>query len=406
MPTVHLPRPYAAQAQILAESKRFNVVACGRRFGKTTLGINRLVDAALQGKPAAWFSPTYKMLAEVWREVVRAVTPVTLRRNAQQHRLELLTGGVIDMWSLDTPDVARGRKYGRAIIDEAAMVATLGESWQAIIRPTLADLQGDLWALSTPKGRNFFWQMWTWGSDPGQAEWASWQMPTAANPYIVQAEIDAMRRDMPERTFAQEVLATFLEDAGGVFRNVLAAATAKGQQGPVDGHQYVIGVDWARSSDFTVFAVIDTVDNELAHLERFNQIDYEVQMGRLRALWERFKPIAIVAERNSIGEPLMDRMVRLGMPIQPFTTTNASKAAVIDGLALGLERQELRILNDAQLIAELQSYEMERLPSGLMRYQAPEGMHDDIVMALALAWYGAGRGTVEQIGNPFYDDWS
>lgn len=406
MPTVHLPRPYAAQAQILAEAQRFNVVACGRRFGKTTLGVNRLVDAAIRGQPAAWFSPTYKMLAEVWREVVRAVTPVTLRRNAQQHRLELLTGGVIDMWSLDVPDVARGRKYGRAIIDEAAMVATLGESWQAIIRPTLADLQGDLWALSTPKGRNFFWQMWTWGNDPNQTEWRAWQMPTAANPYIAQTEIDAMRRDMPERTFAQEVLAQFLEDAGGVFRNVLAAATAKGQAGPVNGHQYVIGVDWARSTDFTVFAVIDATANELAQMDRFNQIDYELQVGRLRAAWERFRPIAIVAERNSIGEPLMDRLSRLGLPIQPFTTTNASKAAIIDGLALGLERQELAILPDTELIAELQAYEMEKLPSGLMRYQAPEGMHDDCVMALALAWYGAGRGTVEQTGNPFYDGWA
>lgn len=402
MPIVHLPRPYAAQAQILTEAKRFNVVACGRRFGKTTLGINRLVDAALQGKPAAWFSPTYKMLAEVWRDVVRAVMPVTLRRNAQQHRLELLTGGVIDMWSLDTPDVARGRKYGRAIIDEAAMVANLGESWQAIIRPTLADLQGDLWALSTPKGRNFFWQMWTWGTDPGQSEWASWQMPTATNPYIVQTEIDAMRRDMPERTFAQEVMATFLEDAGGVFRNVLAAATAKGQQGPVNGHQYVIGVDWAKSADFTVFAVMDATAGELAHMDRFNQIDYEVQVGRLQVLCERFKPVAVLPERNSIGEPLMERLSRMGLPVQPFTTSNASKAAVIDGLALALERQELAILNDAQLIAELQSYEMERLPSGLMRYQAPEGMHDDCVMALALAWYGAGRGTVEQSENPFF----
>jgi hypothetical protein len=327
---------------------------------------------------------------------------VTVRRNAQQHRLELLTGGVVDMWSLDTPDVARGRKYARVVVDEAAMIKHLGEAWQAILRPTLADLRGDMWALSTPKGRNTFWQMWAWGQDPGQPEWRSWQMPTAANPYIAASEIEAMRRDMPERTFAQEVLATFLEDAGGVFRNVQAAASAAGQAGPIAGHQYVVGVDWAKSHDFTVFATLDLTLNEMASLERFNQIDYEIQVGRLQALVDRFRPQALVVERNSIGEPLIERLSRMGMPVQPFLTTNSTKAAVIEGLALALERQELAILDDGQLVAELQAYEQERLPSGLWRFGAPEGMHDDCVMALALAWYGAGRGSVEQMDNPFF----
>lgn len=387
---------------ILAEASRFNVVACGRRFGKSTLGINRLVDGALRGQPVGWFSPTYKMLAEVWRDVVRILQPVTIRRSAQQHRLELVTGGVVDMWSLETPDIARGRKYARVVVDEAAMIKQLGEAWQAILRPTLADMQGDMWALSTPKGRNMFWQMWSWGQDREQPEWKAWQMPTAANPYIVAGEIEAMRRDMPERTFSQEVLAQFLEDAGGVFRNVQAAATAPGQAGPIRGHQYVIGVDWAKSADFTVFATIDLTASEMAQVERFNQIDYEIQVGRLRALYERFRPQALVVERNSIGEPLVERLSRLGLPVQPFITTNSTKAAVIEGLALALERQELAILNDGQLVAELQAYEQERLPSGLWRYGAPEGMHDDMVMALALAWYGAGRGSVETLENPFY----
>lgn len=402
MPNIHLPRPHQAQAEILADARRFNVVACGRRFGKSTLGINRLVDGALRGQPVGWFSPTYKMLAEVWRDVARILQPVTLRRNAQQHRLELVTGGVVDMWSLDTPDVARGRKYARVVVDEAAMIKHLGEAWQAILRPTLADLRGDLWALSTPKGRNMFWQMWTWGQDVEQPEWRSWRMPTAANPYIDGGEIEAMRRDMPERTYSQEVLAQFLEDAGGVFRGVLAAATARGQAGPIAGHQYVVGVDWAKSADFTVFATVDLTANELAQVDRFNQIDYELQVGRLRALYERWRPTALVVEINSIGEPIVERLSRMGLPVQPFTTTNSTKAAVIEGLAIALERRELAILDDAQLVAELQAYEMERLRSGLWRYGAPEGMHDDMVMALALAWYGAGRGSVEQAENPFF----
>jgi hypothetical protein len=74
--------------------------------------------------------------------------------------------------------------------------------------------------------------------------------------------------------------------------------------------------------------------------------------------------------------------------VQAFTTTNASKTQAIEALALAFERSELAILADPVLVGELQAYERERLPSGMMRYSAPEGLHDDTVMALALAWQG------------------
>src|SRR5688500_4881102 len=120
--TITLPRPHPGQARVLQESSRFNAVACGRRWGKTKLGINRLVGPALEGRPVGWYSPTYKMLAEVWRETREVLRPATQRVAAQEHRLELITGGVVDMWSLDSADSSRGRKYARVVVDEAAMV--------------------------------------------------------------------------------------------------------------------------------------------------------------------------------------------------------------------------------------------------------------------------------------------
>src|ERR1044072_6814140 len=125
------------------EIRRFNVLACGRRWGKTTFGMGRLVPPALEGYPVAWFSPTYNMLTEVWRTTVQTLTPVIRRMSVQEHRLELITGGIVDMWSLDTPDVARGRKYRRIAVYEAAMIRDLLLAWQQVIRPTLADYEGD-----------------------------------------------------------------------------------------------------------------------------------------------------------------------------------------------------------------------------------------------------------------------
>jgi hypothetical protein len=77
----------------------------------------------------------------------------------------------------------------------------------------------------------------------------------------------------------------------------------------------------------------------------------------------------------------------------PFQTRNASKTLVIDDLALAFARQSISIIADDVLINELQSYEMERLPSGLMSYGAPDGLHDDCVMSLALAWHGVNHGS-------------
>lgn len=376
---------------IAREARRFNIVDCGRRWGKTTLGLDRALRPALDGQPVAWFSPTYKMLTEVWREFVRRLQPVTAALSVQQHRIELVTGGLIEMWSLDSPDVARGRRYARVIIDEAAMVGVLEFAWQEVIRPTLTDLRGDAWFLSTPRGRGYFWQLWSRGQDAMEPDWASWQRPTSDNPYIDPAEIAAAARELPERVFRQEFLAEFLEDSAGVFRRVRAAATATPVPRAVPGHQYVIGVDWGKHDDFTVLVALDLTDRCQVALDRFNQIDYAVQLARLRAMVERYEPAAIIAERNSMGEPLIEQLLREGLPVQPFTTTNATKQAAIDALALAFERADIRILDDPVLVTELEAYEMERLPSGLLRYAAPPGMHDDCVMALALAWQGVVR---------------
>src|SRR5689334_10931459 len=95
--TLSLPRPHPAQREILAGTRRFNTIACGRRFGKTTFGIHRLVGPLLDGYPVAWFAPNYKYLWEVWRDVIKLLRPVILGKpNKSEKRIELITGGSIE----------------------------------------------------------------------------------------------------------------------------------------------------------------------------------------------------------------------------------------------------------------------------------------------------------------------
>ena len=394
--------PHKAQQRIIDEAKRFNIVSCGRRFGKTTLGLYMLADKDYLALPCGWFAPTYKTLSEAWREALRIFDPVIEERNVQEKRLGFANGGSLEFWSLDKPDVARGRKYARVIVDEAATIRGLEDGWQQVIRPTLADYQGDAYFLSTPKGRNFFWRMFQNGLDSQQPDWQCWQMPTHENPHIPPQEIEAMAAELPERVYQQEILAQFIEDSGGVFRNVAQCATSEPLDQREGIREYIAGVDWGKHNDFTVITVLDVTDEQprLVYFDRFNQIDYQVQLGRLMTVYDKFQPYNIIAEQNSIGDPLIEQLQRQGLPVQPFQTTNASKAQAIDGLALAFERGEISIINDPVLVGELQAYEMERLPSGAFRYNAPEGMHDDCVMSLALVYSGVAQGLLGWQSNP------
>lgn len=385
---------------ILQRARRFNTVACGRRFGKTALGMALTSigwpghhKGVVQGFDVGWFAPTFQIMDEAWRTAKRvyAAQGMVLRTDSSLHRMELSSGGAMDFWSLESGDsVGLGRRYGMVILDEAAKARHLAASWQEAIRPTLTDFQGGAWFLSTPKGRNFFWELTQLpGSDQ---EWQHHHAPTTANPHMDPAEIESARRNLPERIFAQEYLAQFLEDGGGVFRRVTAAvdtalATDPGSRDVGDGRAYVIGVDWGRHQDFTVFVVLDARDKAVVALDRFTQIEYSLQLARLRALLTRYPHAALVAEANSIGGPLVEQLRRDGVNVSAFQTTHASKGQIIESLAVAFEQGELRIPATQWLIDELLAFDQERTASGMMRYSAPAGSHDDGVMALAIAWH-------------------
>jgi predicted phage terminase large subunit-like protein len=206
------------------------------------LGQDLLVEPALaeKGLPTAWFAPTYRMMLDTFREVADTLRPVASKINASDHRIELVTGGVIDMWSLDVPDVARGRKYKRVIINEAAMVPELARTFQNVIRPTLADYKGDAWFLSTPKGYNDFHNLYQ--RELTNNDWRSWTYATSANPYIPESEIEAMRRDMSDAAFRQEILAEFVAIEGALFQRDMFKVVDRAPE----------GLKWLRTYDLAL----------------------------------------------------------------------------------------------------------------------------------------------------------
>lgn len=206
MPTIDLRLLplHINQAKIISEAKRFNVLKCGRRFGKTTLCEELITDKIIDQLPVAYYSPTYKDLFNVWNRIKYILQPITVSKDETVKQLTVLGGGTLDMWSMEDPDSGRGRKYARVIIDEAEKARHLERAWQATIRATLADYKGDCWFLSTPRfGSTYFKKLFNTDGE----YWARWSFTSYDNPFIDPEEIDNAREQLDESTFRCEFMA-------------------------------------------------------------------------------------------------------------------------------------------------------------------------------------------------------
>ena len=379
-------QPHAGQLEVHNSDARFKVLSAGRRWGKTRLGVNECLDAASKGGRAWWVSPSYKTSEVGWRplrQIARKIPNAEVR--LVDRMVTLPGGGFVAVRSADNPDSLRGEGLDFVVMDECAFMQR--EAWTEAIRPALSDRQGKALFISTPKGRNWFWEAYMRGVN-GEEGWESWTFPTSSNPYIEPAEIEAAKRDLPEMIFRQEYLAEFIDDSGGVFRRVQEAAVLEPKEYE-QGRQYVAGVDVAASVDFTVVTVLDAETKEMVYLDRFNRVDYPVLIDRLEAVYNRYHLTSMVVESNSIGRPVIDELVARGLNIVPFTTTSATKQAIIQNLQAAFENGQILVLNDQILVGELLSFESKRNASGGFSYSAPDGMHDDCVLSLAIAWHGA-----------------
>lgn len=387
---------YPEQQTILDSPKRFKIAVCGRRFGKTHVGARAALDVARGGGRVWWLAPSYAQAMEGYRYIkahlIRTNQEVRIRES--EYTIYFPSGGEIQVKTGDDPMMKKGAGLNYVVFDEAALLDPV--LWFEVIRPTLADKKGGALFLSTPKGRNWFWQLYQ-GALLNTTEWDVFSFPSAVNPLITADELETIRTSTPEMTFRQEYLAEFIEDDGAVFRKV-TDAVKRYPNAPTYSGRCVFGVDWAQMHDFTAIVVLDAVTKRVLDIEHFNQVSWEIQRGRLEALYYKWRPERILAELNSIGSPNIEALQANKLPIEGFTTTSESKSEIIQALVLGFERDEIAIPDNPLLTGELLSYTAERLPSGRWRYSAPQGLHDDMVIALALAyWQSQSWVTVEAL---------
>ncbi len=366
---IELPTPHANQEKILNADKRFIVIMCGRRFGKSELSQILIIKEALKGGQVAYITPTYG-LAQVFFERLAKVLP--FKSNISKLKIYCPNEGSIEFFTGERLDNLRGRKFHLVIVDEAAFIADLEDGWNNSIRPTLTDYEGKAVFLSTPRGKNFFYSLFM---KQGENDWQSFKFSTYDNPHINPREIDEARIQLPEVVFEQEYMANPSENSANPFGNAFIKRCVK----PISAQPIVCyGIDLAKSVDYTVIIGLDK-DGNVAYFDRF-QMDWHNTKETIK----RLPPAPIVVDSTGVGDPILEDLLREGVNIEGLKFTSQSKQQLMEGLASAIQQGRIGF-PEGVIVDELDVFEYQFTSHGV-RYSAPSGFHDDTVMALALAW--------------------
>jgi hypothetical protein len=388
--------PHPGQLAIHRSRAARRVVACGVRWGKTKC-------AAMEGLASAmapaehsigWVvAPTYDLADRVFRELqVTALEKlqhriISMRESDRRLVLRNLSGGTseIKAKSADNPVSLLGEGLDFAIVDEASRLKP--NIWQAHLSQRLVDKRGWALLISTPKGKGYFFDLFKRGQgadhDP---DYASWSWPSWENPMLDAEMIEAERARLPERVFAQEYGAKFVEGAGAVFRSVRECATGEWQE-PIAGQRYFAGLDLAKVEDYSVLTIVNR-KREVVFMDRFHRLDWALQVARIQGAVLRFNRARVFVDSTGAGEPIYEVLRKERLDVEAYPFTAKSKSALIENLSLMLEQRRL-VLPRADLaptlIDELEAFEFSVTDQGNVRTGAPGGGHDDTVISLALA---------------------
>lgn len=199
--------------------------------------------------------------------------------------------------------------------------------------------------------------------------------------------------------YPEDVRECFLLSGLGYFGALNSVFTAPTNPQPQPDHQYVAGLDFGQSVDYTVCVIIDATTRQQVDILRINRLPWDDMRSRVLRLCREWNVIRLVAEKNSMGAPnieaLFTESVDAGlaesMRIEMFVTGPQTKAPLIGALRIALDEGGLRLLPDPDMQRELRAYRATQTVHGHWQFSAPDGEHDDCVIATALAWRGVER---------------
>jgi len=400
---VELFAPHKGQLQVIegfADSPhKFGVVVTSRQWGKSLLAQNLLLYWLLgnQGQKGAWIAPIYNQCKKVFNELTNAANAIITKQNKADLTIEFINGSTLQFLSADNYNTIRGFSFNYVVLDESGFIKE--EAINEAIMPTLSAIGKKCLIISTPKGKNWFYNAYLKGIDQG-SDYISFRGKSTDNPYLDQNFINEQRKSLPESIFKQEYEAEFTDAGSDVFTNVDMVCILNGWTEPQHRERYFAGIDFGLSNDFSVCTIISE-SGRVCHIERINGSSYAEIAKSFTTLLRRFKITAGFAEVNGPGLPVFELINKEIRALREFYTSNESKAQGIRTLIYDIQEGTLELPHKdffPHLYNELNAYSYKVNATGTISFNAPNGYFDDTVMSLMLANESRTKSVVKKSG--------
>ena len=383
MATIKGYTPHAKQKEIhnsiINEGYKYYILNIGRQFGKTMLGINQMLYWAINHKGCniAWVTPIYKQSKKVFDEMEKVTKSSGL---FEYSRSDLTISGFnsqIQFFSGERPDNIRGNTFDYLIVDEMAF--TRPELWSEVLSATVLVKGKKVIFISTPKGKNHFYQLSLQPNYDNRYKYFHYS--SYDNPMIDAEDLEERKRSLPKHIFEQEYLAKFIDNASGLFKNVDSCIIK-----PAERTQKLFGgLDIGRADDYTVLTILNK-NYQMVYVQRWRQQEWSKIIDEVATKIREYNA-EIFVEVNNQGDVFFEMLQnKVYNNVQPYVTSTATKPIMIEDLAVHFENKGIGILNENWLVDELNAFTyIYNEKTRRVQYGAPQGVHDDGVMSLALA---------------------
>ena len=399
-------KPFSYQQAVINEVKdakgsgKTVVVKSRRQVGKSVLIANLLLYYAINYKGTKNYvlSPTLKQGKNIYKSIINAISGcgIIKSKNATDLFITLINGSSISIKSAEQKESLRGETCtGILCIDECAYISS--EVYN-IVKPWCDFHKAVTLMVSTPFVKSgFFWEYYNHGLNREyncvSIDWSDEKYQDDMDFILPPSKLEEYRKLLPKNVFLTDYLGIFIDDDGTVFTDFKKCINKNEIK---DSDKLYLGIDWAAGveSDDTVIVAFNQYGKQV-YLDYFNKLTPTQQIDRIEKFIVQYKNqiVVVQTELNSLGTPLTDflknrsQLKTIINKFVGFNTTNQSKNAIVQNLQIAFEQKEIEILEDEKQIRELATYTAEyNAKTRNVSYNAPNGLHDDICIAMMLAY--------------------
>jgi hypothetical protein len=305
------------QQEVFADPTRFKVVAAGRRCGKSRLAATTLLIEGLRcpaGSAVLYVAPTNGQARQIiWNVLMDLGRDVIANSHINNQDITLINGATIYVRGADRPDTLRGVSLTYAVLDEVADIKP--EAWEQVVRASLSDKKGRGMFIGTPKGRNWFYDLWKLGQEQADSDWKSWHFTTKDNPLIDPDEIESAKKTLSSFAFKQEYMASFSNAGSDIFKEEWVKRGEEPQYG-----SYFVAVDLAgfeevakqaanskKRLDETAIAVVKVTDEGKWWVKKIEHGRWDIRETAAKILMAMrdYKPLSVGIERGALKNAVL-----------------------------------------------------------------------------------------------------